>query len=88
MKHLFHPIIGDTTYGDGVHNRYFRQEYGAARLLLAAVSLKVRHPGTGLPLTVSSPPEASFADVLQALTIDTVGLFDAASDRGDFDGGD
>jgi len=67
MKHIFHPIIGDTTYGDGVHNRYFRQQLGGNRLLLAAVSLTVTHPQSKAPLTITAPPEASFAEVLQRL---------------------
>lgn len=67
LKHIFHPIIGDTTYGDGVHNRYFRDHLGSQRLLLAAISLTVSHPHTRVPLTITAPPEASFVDVLQRL---------------------
>src|SRR3569623_2121746 len=25
MKHVFHPVIGDTSHGDGRHNRFFRE---------------------------------------------------------------
>ncbi len=67
MKHIFHPIIGDTTYGDGVHNRYFRDHLDSNRLLLAAVSLTVTHPQTASPLTITAPPEESFTGVLQRL---------------------
>jgi tRNA pseudouridine65 synthase len=67
MKHIFHPIIGDTTYGDGVHNRYFRDHLGGHRLLLAAVSLTVTHPHSQAPLTITASPEASYAEVLQRL---------------------
>lgn len=28
MDHLFHPIVGDTTHGDGRHNRFFREHFG------------------------------------------------------------
>lgn len=71
LKHIFHPIIGDTTYGDGAHNRYFRDHLGGSRLLLAAVALTVTHPQTQTPLTITAPPEASFAQVLQRLGMPT-----------------
>lgn len=67
LKHIFHPIIGDTTYGDGVHNRFFREHLDSRRLLLCAVSLTVTHPHTTAPLTMTAPVEASFAEVLQQL---------------------
>ena len=52
MKHIFHPIIGDTTHGDGKHNQLFRQVFNCPRLLLHAVCLVLTHPMTGLPLTL------------------------------------
>jgi len=60
FKHLFHPIIGDTKYGEGRHNRFFREAFACHRLLLAAVELTVPHPAGGPPLTVCAPPEPSF----------------------------
>jgi len=60
FKHLFHPIIGDTKYGEGRHNRFFREAFACHRLLLAAVELAVPHPADGSPLTICTPPEASF----------------------------
>ena len=27
MKHIFHPIVGDTTHGDGKHNNMFREHF-------------------------------------------------------------
>lgn len=85
LKHIFHPIIGDTTYGDGVHNRYFRDHLGGRRLLLCAVALTVTHPHSKAPLTITAPPEASFAEVLQRLGIDCP-LTPAQPATGDFSG--
>ncbi len=34
MKHLGYPMIGDTVYGKGLHNRFFRDSFAVHRLLL------------------------------------------------------
>jgi|GEM_PF-4693951 len=36
MKHISHPVIGDTSYGKSVHNQYFKQSFSCNRLLLHA----------------------------------------------------
>lgn len=46
LKHLGHPLIGDTTYGRGAHNRYFRENFGVYRLLLHARAIEFVHPAT------------------------------------------
>ena len=46
MKHILHPLVGDTKYGEGRHNRLFRDHLDCHRLLLMAVSLQFRHPLT------------------------------------------
>lgn len=53
LKHIFHPIVGDTTYGDGKHNGYFRQQWCVNDLLLSAVALQLTHPITGQALSLS-----------------------------------
>ncbi len=67
LKHVGHPIIGDTTYGQGRHNRLFRDRYGCSRLLLHALALTLTHPLTGSPLTIHAPPPPDFAAVAAAL---------------------
>lgn len=67
FKHIFHPIVGDTKYGEGRHNRFFREAYGCHRLLLAAVELSFPHPLSGVPLTVSAPLDATFTGLLGRL---------------------
>lgn len=44
LKHIFHPIVGDTTHGDGKHNTLFRQQFACQRLLLHAQQLQFTHP--------------------------------------------
>lgn len=36
MKHIFHPIVGDTSHGDGKQNQLFRQQFDCHRLMLHA----------------------------------------------------
>jgi tRNA pseudouridine65 synthase len=67
LAHASHPIVGDTTYGNGRHNRLFRQLFASERLLLACVELQLAHPATGEPLTVTAPLAADFAAVVAAL---------------------
>lgn len=67
FHHISHPLIGDTIYGDGRHNRLFRGQFGCHRLLLAAVSLRFNHPRTGQALNLHAPVEESFWRVICAL---------------------
>ncbi len=55
FAHIFHPLIGDTTYGEGRHNRLFREHFGSERLLLHASELGFVHPYSGAPLTIHAP---------------------------------
>jgi len=43
LKHVFHHLIGDTSHGDGRHNRNFRM-MGVHRMLLHARELSFQHP--------------------------------------------
>jgi tRNA pseudouridine65 synthase len=42
-----HPLIGDTVYGDGTHNRIWRGLTSDQRLYLLSWRLQFRHPRTG-----------------------------------------
>ncbi len=63
FKHIFHPLIGDTTYGEGRHNRLFRMEFGCHRLLLHAVDLTLEHPASDQPLHLHAPISGEFARI-------------------------
>jgi tRNA pseudouridine65 synthase len=68
-KHLYHPVIGDTTHGDGFHNRRFRENFDCSRLLLHALTLTVPHPVTGESLTITAPPDEEFARLSQQFSL-------------------
>ncbi|MDP8078732.1 tRNA pseudouridine(65) synthase TruC [Phocoenobacter skyensis] len=55
LKHLFHPIIGDTRYGDLNQNRTFFEKSGCNRLFLHAQSLTFIHPKTLQKIVVIAP---------------------------------
>ncbi len=58
LNGIAHPIVGDTKYGDGKHNRAFREHLGQHRLFLHAERLSLTHPINGTILDLS----ARFAD--------------------------
>jgi len=60
MKHIFHPIVGDTTHGDGKQNQFFRSHFDSHRLLLHARSLELIHPHQQTPLAIHAPLPADF----------------------------
>jgi tRNA pseudouridine65 synthase len=69
LKHLRHPVIGDTRYGDGLQNRFFREHFDSHRLLLMASQLTLIHPLTGKPVTIRRCPDPSYDAVLAKLRL-------------------
>lgn len=63
LKHLSHPIIGDSTYGKGPHNRAFADAFGDSRLYLHASRLALHHPVSGEPLRLQAPLPDTFQRV-------------------------
>ncbi len=64
LKHISHPIIGDSTYGKGRHNRYFAEQLNCRRMLLACTRLTFDHPETMARLDVKTPVSGEFAATL------------------------
>jgi tRNA pseudouridine65 synthase len=62
-----HPIIGDSTYGKGVHNRLFRERFGVQRLLLACTRLELPPLGARGALRIEAPLAPEFAALLTQL---------------------
>ena len=62
-----HPIVGDSTYGKGRHNRLFRETLGTSRLLLACVRLEFAAGPDGEPLAIDAPPAPEFSGLLATL---------------------
>jgi tRNA pseudouridine65 synthase len=54
LKHVSHHLIGDTSHGDGRHNRLFRM-HGIHRMLLHASRLDFVHPMSGQHILCNAP---------------------------------
>jgi tRNA pseudouridine65 synthase len=67
LAHIAHPVIGDSTFGSGRHNRLFQTLLGCRRLLLACVELRLAHPATGASLTLTAPVSGEFGHLLRQL---------------------
>ena len=63
LKHLSHHLIGDTSHGDGRHNRVFRVR-GVHRMLLHASRLAFAHPHDGRQIILDAPVDDGFARAL------------------------
>ena len=64
LKHIAHPIIGDSTYGKGKNNRMFAEWFDCHRMLLACVEMKIQHPITQREITLTAPLEGDFRHLL------------------------
>lgn len=64
LKHVSHHMIGDTSHGDGRHNRHFRMQ-GVHRMLLHAVRLAFPHPASGERIDVAAPLDVEFRKAFQ-----------------------
>ena len=71
LKHVFHPIVGDTAHGDGKHNTLFREQFNVYRLLLHAWKLEFIHPHSQEKISVTAPLDFVFKSVLEKLKMAT-----------------
>ncbi|MBI4814664.1 MAG: RluA family pseudouridine synthase [Deltaproteobacteria bacterium] len=58
LKHLDHPVIGDSTHGKGPLNRRFRELYALSRIALHALELRFPHPMFDREIVVRAPVPA------------------------------
>jgi tRNA pseudouridine65 synthase len=66
FKHISHHMIGDTTHGNGRHNRFFRQRFGVGRLLLTAQHLAFDHPVSGERIALQAGAEPDWQSLFRA----------------------
>jgi tRNA pseudouridine65 synthase len=63
LKHLSHHLVGDSSHGDGRHNRNFRM-LGIHRMLLHARRLAFVHPHSGAAIEALAAPDPQFIKAL------------------------
>jgi tRNA pseudouridine65 synthase len=81
LKHVAHPILGDATFGKGLHNRFLARHTGATRLWLHAHSLTLPHPASGCRLTIEALPGREWATLLAWVGWRADAPADAEADR-------
>ncbi|MBW3526456.1 tRNA pseudouridine(65) synthase TruC [Shewanella sp. NKUCC05_KAH] len=74
MAHLRHPIVGDTTHGDGKQNAFFREHFSINRLWLIAKKLTFTHPITQTRLSIETELESEWETVFVELGWDEATL--------------
>lgn len=79
LKHLNHPLIGDTRYGDGRENRKLRAGYDLTRLALHACAVRFVHPESGAPLEVLAPLPADLRAPFERMGFELGGLCESAA---------
>lgn len=65
MKHIFHPILGDSKHGDLHQNRAFTAYFGIKRLMLHASSLNIIHPLNHSPITIKAELDHNWQSILE-----------------------
>jgi tRNA pseudouridine65 synthase len=60
FHHIHHHVLGDTSHGDGRHNRALRQHFGLHRLMLHAWRISFAHPADGRRLSLVAPPDGEW----------------------------
>ncbi len=70
MKHIFHPIVGDTKHGRGEHNKLFREKLNSHRLLLHSNRLKFSHPVSQKEIVIEASLDDSFKALFNAFDWD------------------
>ncbi|PIE46236.1 MAG: pseudouridylate synthase [Gammaproteobacteria bacterium] len=64
LKHINHPIVGDTRYGRGEINRYFRDKYHVYHLLLHCKNITFQHPYNSHQITINAPFDSTWQQIL------------------------
>lgn len=65
--HMRHPIVGDTSHGDGKQNRFMREKFGFNRLGLVCTKMAFLHPYSEKWLSVETNVDSEFSDLLLSL---------------------
>lgn len=65
LKHIMHPIVGDTKHGRGEHNKLFREKFNIHRLLLHASLMHFLHPVTKESVTIQASLDGTMEQLFE-----------------------
>jgi len=65
MKHIFHPIVGDTKHGRGEHNKLFREKFNCHRLLLHSNRVSFVHPVSNEKIIIEAGVDEMFKKMFE-----------------------
>ena len=65
MKHIFHPIVGDTKHGRGEHNKLFREKFNSHRLLLHSHRVTFKHPVSKEKIVIEAETDAILKELFK-----------------------
>jgi tRNA pseudouridine65 synthase len=72
LSSCHNQILGDSTYGKGRINRYYREHFTLPRMFLHAVRLRMQHPETGQVLRLLAPLPADLRKVVAQLSVECI----------------
>ncbi|WP_100655894.1 pseudouridine synthase [Alteromonas flava] len=64
MAHIRHPIVGDTTHGDGKQNQFLRHHFNFQQLALSCTCMALEHPHTNQQIELQAPLAPEFSALL------------------------
>ena len=65
MAHISHPIVGDTTHGDGKQNQFARDHLHFNKLALCATKLSFKHPISEINMVCETTLEDDFQTLVE-----------------------
>lgn len=65
MAHIKHPVVGDTTYGEGRQNRLFREQLGIHRMMLHSRTLTFPNPNGEGNIRIDAPLPDELQDLFR-----------------------
>ena len=74
MKHIFHPIVGDTKHGRGEHNQLFREKFDCHRLLLHALQARFVHPISKKEIVINAKLDDTFMGLFKKFSWNEIAL--------------
>ena len=66
MVHIRHPIVGDTTHGDGKQNKFMQNAFNFRNLALTCTQMGFYHPVNGKWMTVSANMHDNMMNTMNA----------------------